>query len=139
VTGPLGRALIGDVGKEGVVEVLIADDNGLFRSALDAILAAEPGVRVVGRATDGEEAVRMVAELKPDVVLMDLSMPVLDGFLATEQIQEESPGTRVLVLTGSPERTDIQRAEDAGAAGYVTKDRIASELVAAILTVAGRH
>jgi DNA-binding NarL/FixJ family response regulator len=127
------------VGKNGVVEVLIADDNELFRSALDAILSAEPEVRVVGRATDGEEAVRMVAELRPDVVLMDLSMPVLDGFLATEQIQEESPETRVLVLTGSPERTDIQRAEDAGAAGYVTKDRIASELVAAILTVAGGH
>jgi DNA-binding NarL/FixJ family response regulator len=127
------------VAREAVVEVLIADDNGLFRSALDAILAAEPEVRVVGRATDGEEAVRMAAELEPDVVLMDLSMPVLDGFLATEQIQEESPDTRVLVLTGSPERTDVERAEAAGAAGYVTKDRIASELVAAILTVVGRR
>jgi DNA-binding NarL/FixJ family response regulator len=123
----------------GVVEVLIADDNGLFRSAIDAILAGEPAVRVVGRATDGEEAVRLVAELKPDVVLMDLSMPVLDGFDATQQIHEESPLTRVLVLTGSPERTDIERAEAAGAAGYVTKDRIGSELVAAILSVVGRH
>jgi DNA-binding NarL/FixJ family response regulator len=121
------------VAGERVVSVLIADDNGLFRSALDVILAAEPEVRVVGRATDGEEAVRMVAELQPDVVLMDLSMPVLDGFLATQRILEESPGTRVLVLTGSPERTDMERAEAAGATGYVTKDRIASELVAAIL------
>ena len=121
------------------MDVLIADDNGLFRSALEAILAAEPEVRVVGRARDGQEAVRMVADLKPDVVLMDLSMPVLDGFLATEQIQEESPGTRVLVLTGSPERTDVERAEAAGAAGYVTKDRIASELVSAILTVTEHH
>jgi DNA-binding NarL/FixJ family response regulator len=125
------------VAREGVVSVLIADDNGLFRSALDVILAAEPEVRVVGRATDGEEAVRMVAELEPDVVLMDLSMPVLDGFLATQRILEESPGTRVLVLTGSPERTDMERAEAAGAAGYVTKDRIASELVAAILAAVG--
>jgi DNA-binding NarL/FixJ family response regulator len=123
--------------REGVVRVLIADDNGLFRSALDVILAAEPEVRVVGRATDGEEAVRMVAELQPDVVLMDLSMPVLDGFLATQRILEESPGTQVLVLTGSPERTDIERAEAVGAAGYVTKDRIASELVAAILAAVG--
>ena len=122
----------------GVVEVLIADDDGLFRSAVEAILAAEPAVRVVGGATDGEEAVRLVAELEPDVVLMDLSMPVLDGFLATEQIQERAPATRVLVLTGSPERTDIERAAAAGAAGYVTKDRIASELVGAILTAAGR-
>jgi DNA-binding NarL/FixJ family response regulator len=125
------------VARQAVVSVLIADDNGLFRSALDVILAAEPEVRVIGRATDGEEAVRMVAELEPDVVLMDLSMPVLDGFLATQRILEESPGTRVLVLTGSPERTDIERAEAAGAAGYVTKDRIASELVAAILAAVG--
>ena len=119
--------------------VLIADDNELFRSALVALLDAEPAVSVVGRATDGEEAVRMVAELRPDVVLMDLSMPVLDGFDATQQIHEESPQTRVLVLTGSPERTDVERAEAAGAAGYVTKDRIASELVAAIMSVAGRN
>lgn len=124
--------------KDGVVRVLIADDNGLFRSALDAILAGEPEISVVGRATDGEEAVRLVAELEPDVVLMDLSMPVLDGFLATEEIQEKSPGTKVLVLTGSPERADIARAEAVGAAGYVTKDMIASDLVAAIRAVAGR-
>jgi DNA-binding NarL/FixJ family response regulator len=125
------------VAREGLVSVLIADDSGLFRSALDAILAAEPRVEVVGRAANGEEAVRMVAELEPDVVLMDLSMPVLDGFLATQRILEESPGTQVLILTGSPERSDVARAEAAGAAGYVTKDRIASELVAAILAVFG--
>jgi DNA-binding NarL/FixJ family response regulator len=126
------------VGRNGIVEVIIADDDGLFRSAVDAILGAEPGLRVVGRATDGEEAVRMVAELEPDVVLMDLSMPVLDGFRATRQIREQSLETRVLVLTGSPERTDIERAEAAGAAGYLTKDRIASELVEAIHTAAAR-
>jgi DNA-binding NarL/FixJ family response regulator len=118
------------------VSVVVADDNGLFRSALDAILAAEASIVVVGRATDGEEAIRMASELRPDVVLMDLSMPVLDGFLATQRIQEQAPRTRVLVLTGSPERSDVERAEAAGAAGYVTKDRIASELVAAIHAVA---
>ena len=117
---------------------MIADDNGLFRSAIDAILAGEQEISVVGRATDGEEAVRLVDELEPDVVLMDLSMPVLDGFVATQEIQQKSPGTRVLVLTGSPERTDIARAEEVGAAGYVTKDMIASDLVAAIRAVAGR-
>jgi DNA-binding NarL/FixJ family response regulator len=122
--------------EKGVVRVLIADDNALFTSALDAILATEASIRVVGRAGDGETAVRMVAELQPDVVLMDLSMPVLDGFLATQQIHEQAPDARVLVLTGSPERTDVDRAEAAGAAGYVTKDRIASELVAAIHAVA---
>jgi DNA-binding NarL/FixJ family response regulator len=118
------------------VSVLIADDNVLFTSALDAILAAEPSIRVVGRATDGETAVRMAAELRPEVVLMDLSMPVLDGFVATQRINEQAPNSRVLVLTGSPERGDVERAEAAGAAGYVTKDRIASELVAAIHAVA---
>ena len=122
----------------GVVKVVIADDNGLFRSALDAILEGEGEISVVGRATDGEEAVRLVDELEPDVVLMDLSMPVLDGFLATEEIQQKSPGTQVLVLTGSPERADIARAEAVGAAGYVTTDMIASDLVAAIRAVAGR-
>jgi two-component system, NarL family, nitrate/nitrite response regulator NarL len=124
------------MGREGVVSVVVADDNGLFRSALDAILATEASIVVVGRATDGEEAIRVVSELQPDVVLMDLSMPVLDGFLATQRIQEETPDTRVLVLTGSPERADVERAEEAGAAGYVTKDRIASELVTAIHAVA---
>src|SRR5215211_3029588 len=118
--------------RKAVVSVLIADDNRLFRSALDAILATEPSIRVVGGATDGEEAVRMAADLHPEVVLMDLSMPVLDGFLATERIQEQALRTRVLVLTGSPERADVERAEAAGAAGYLTKDRIASELVDAI-------
>lgn len=124
------------MGKNGAVSVLIADDNGLFRSALDAILGTEPSIRVVGRASDGEEAVRMAAELQPEVVLMDLNMPVLDGFLATRRIQEEAPRARVLVLTGSPDQTDFEQAEAAGAAGYVTKDRIASELVAAIHAVA---
>ena len=122
----------------GVVKVVIADDNDHFRSALEAILEGEREISVVGRATDGEEAVRLVADLEPDVVLMDLSMPVLDGFLATQEIQEKSPGTQVLVLTGSPERTDMARAEAVGAAGYVTKDMIASDLVAAIRAVAGR-
>lgn len=122
----------------GVVKVIIADDNDHFRSALEAILEGEREISVVGRATDGEEAVRLVADLEPDVVLMDLSMPVLDGFLATQEIQEKSPGTQVLVLTGSPERTDMARAEAVGAAGYVTKDMIASDLVAAIRAVAGR-
>ena len=120
------------------VRVVIADDNELFGSALRVILEPEPGVAVVGLATDGGEALRLVRELRPDVVLMDLSMPVLDGFLATERIRAEVPDTKVVVLTGSADDEDVERARAAGAAGYVTKERIAAELVQAVRTAARR-
>jgi DNA-binding NarL/FixJ family response regulator len=119
------------------VRVLIADDNGLFRTALEAILDSEDGIEVVGRAKDGEEAAALAAERDPDVVLMDLSMPVLDGFEATRRIRAETPGTAVVVLTGSADEADVQRAAEAGAVGYVTKDRILSDLVEAIAAAAG--
>ena len=120
------------------VRVLIADDNGLFRSALEAILVREGEITVVGRATDGEEAAELAKQFGPDVVLMDLSMPVMDGFEATRRISSEMPGTAVVVLTGSADETDVQRAREAGAAGYVTKDRILADLVEAILSAARR-
>jgi DNA-binding NarL/FixJ family response regulator len=120
------------------VRVVIADDNELFCAALRAILEPEPGVVVLGLAADGDEALRLARELRPDVVLMDLSMPVLDGFLATERILAEVPGTTIVVLTGSADDEDVERARAAGAAGYVTKERIAVELVQAVLT-AGRR
>jgi DNA-binding NarL/FixJ family response regulator len=112
--------------------VLIADDNGLFARALETLLEAEETIDIVGRVTDGEQAARQAVELAPDVVLMDLSMPRLDGIEATRRIREEAPGTAVVVLTGSADDSDIQRAEEAGAAGYVTKDRILGELIEAI-------
>lgn len=121
------------------MSVLIADDNGFFRDALEAILETEDQVRVVGRAGDGEEAVRLASELEPDVILMDLSMPVLDGFEATNRIASRAPRSAVLVLTGSADASDIGRAREAGAAGYVTKDRIAADLVGAILAAASRR
>jgi DNA-binding NarL/FixJ family response regulator len=120
------------------VRVVIVDDNELFCSALRAILEPEPDVVVVGVATDGDEALRLTRELGPDVVLMDLSMPVLDGFVATERVRAEVPGTKVVVLTGSADEGDVERARAAGAAGYVTKERIAAELVQAVRTAARR-
>jgi DNA-binding NarL/FixJ family response regulator len=117
--------------------VLIADDHTLFAEALEAILSGDGRVRVIGRAGNGEEAVRLAADLDPDVVLMDISMPVMDGIEATARIREQKPGTRVLILTGSDAAADIDAARRAGAAGYVTKDRIAAELVQAILDAAG--
>jgi len=118
------------------ISVVIADDQRLFAEALEAILSTDGRISVVGRAADGEEAVAIVREHNPDVVLMDIAMPVLDGISATERIRGESPGTRVIVLTGSAATEDISRARAAGAAGYVTKDQIAGDLVRAILDAA---
>jgi DNA-binding NarL/FixJ family response regulator len=119
--------------------VLIADDHRLFAEVLDSILSADERIEVVGRASDGSEAVELARTLEPDVVLMDVSMPVLDGFEATRAIRAASAGVRVLMLTGSNSRDDVERSREAGASGYVTKDRIASELVAAIVEVTRRR
>ena len=121
------------------VRVLIADDHRLFAEALAAILADEERIQVVGRASDGGEAVQLARALVPDVVLMDVSMPVLDGFEATREIRAESDAVRVLMLTGSNSRADVDRSREAGASGYVTKDRIASELIETIVEVTHRR
>jgi two-component system, NarL family, nitrate/nitrite response regulator NarL len=118
--------------------VLIADDHRLFAETLEALLATDDRVDVVGHAHDGREAVERAKRLAPDVVLMDISMPVMDGFEATRRIRDHDVGACVLMLTGSNSREDVDRARQAGAAGYVTKDRIAAELVEAILEVAGK-
>jgi len=120
------------------VRVLIADDHRLFAEALEAILATDDRIEVVGHARDGREAVELWSEHRPDLTLMDISMPVLDGLAATREIRELDDGARVLMLTGSNARTDVDRSRQAGASGYVTKDRIAAELIDAILEVAAR-
>jgi DNA-binding NarL/FixJ family response regulator len=120
------------------LRVLIADDHRLFAEALEAILAADDRIEVVGQAGDGSEAVELARRLGPDLVLMDVSMPVLDGFEATREIRSAREGVRVLMLTGSNSRDDVDRARQAGAAGYVTKDRIASELIDAIVEVSAK-
>jgi DNA-binding NarL/FixJ family response regulator len=121
------------------LRVLIADDHRLFAEALEAILAADDRIEVVGQASDGSQAIELARELDPDVVLMDVSMPVLDGFQATREIRAEHDEVRVLMLTGSNSRADVDRSREAGASGYVTKDRIASELVGAIVEVTHRR
>ena len=125
-------------GQQTPLRVVIADDHRLFAEALEAILTTDDRIEVVGQASDGAQAVELARKLDPDVVLMDVSMPVLDGFEATREIREESEGVRVLMLTGSNSRADVDRSREAGAAGYVTKDRIASELVATIVEVTRR-
>jgi len=120
------------------IRVLIADDHRLFAEALEAILSTDDRVVVSGTAKDGREAVSLADELDPDVILMDISMPVMDGIEALEELRRSGNTAGVLMLTGSNARGDVDRARQAGAAGYVTKDRIAAELIDAIVEVAGR-
>ncbi len=129
------------------IRVLIADDHRLFAEALEAILATDKRIEVVAHAGDGREAVELARTLEPDVVLMDISMPVMDGIEATEELRANGNAEElrangndvcILMLTGSNSRDDVDRARKAGAAGYVTKDRIAAELIDAILEIAGR-
>ena len=120
------------------IRVLLADDHTLVREGIRLCLEALGDIAVVGEAADGRAAVELALELEPDVVLMDIAMPVLDGIEATRRITDANPDIRVLMLTGSNTRADVARARRAGVAGYVTKDRIAAELIDAILEVASR-
>ena len=118
------------------VRVLIADDHPVVRQGLRGMLAAEPGIEVVGEASDGAEAVKLAGELEPDLVLMDLRMPGTDGVEATRAITAAG-GPAVLVLTTYDTDNDILRAVEAGARGYLLKDTPRSELVRAVHSAAG--
>ena len=118
------------------VRVLIADDHRLFAEALEAVLSSEAQIEVVGRAADGGEAVELARRLEPDVVALDISMPVMDGFEAAALMERLKRPPAVLMLTGSNAPEDVDRARRAGAKGYITKDAIAASLVDAILDAA---
>ena len=120
------------------VRVLIADDEPLFVETMKALLAGDDRVEVVGTAADGEEAVALARSLQPDVTLMDISMPTLDGIEAARKIREHLPESRILVLTGSSISADIDRSRQAGVAAFLTKDRLGTQLVDAILDLASR-
>jgi two-component system, NarL family, response regulator LiaR len=121
---------------DGRVRVLIADDHEIVRQGLRAFLELDPALDVVGDAANGRQAVRLAHRLRPDVVLMDLSMPELDGIAATQDIRRELPDTRVLVLTSVLEEASVRGAVRAGAIGYLLKDTRASELRQAIKAAA---
>ncbi|MFD9432092.1 response regulator [Streptomyces sp. NPDC060002] len=115
--------------------VVVADDQTVVREGIVMLLGLLPGVEVVGAAGDGEEAVRLVAELAPDVVLMDLRMPRCDGVEATRRIRSEYPGTQVVVLTTYADDESLFPALKAGARGYLTKDAGGDEIVRAVHSV----
>jgi len=120
---------------EQTIRILIADDHPVVRKGLKALLNTEPGLEVVGEAADGEQAVTKARTLKPDVILMDLSMPRKDGVQAISEIRQEVPGVKILVLTSFAEDKRIIAAIEAGALGYLLKESSPHELVRAVRTV----
>jgi DNA-binding NarL/FixJ family response regulator len=118
------------------VRVLLVDDQALFREALATLLDVRNDIAVVGEAGNGDEALRAAAELRPDVVLMDLRMPVLDGIAATRRLRVEQPAVRVIALTTFDEEDEVFAALRAGAVGYLLKDVSSARLVEAILAAA---
>jgi len=119
-----------------MIRVLVVDDQALFREALHTLLSVQPDIKVVGEAGNGEEALRMIADSQPDVVLMDLQMPVMDGVAATRRIQAEHPTSRVIVLTTFDDDEYVFEGLRAGAIGYLLKDVSAQKLVEAIHSAA---
>jgi len=117
------------------IRILIADDHGVLRAGLSALLNAEPDMQVVSEAADGQETLRRADDLRPDVVLLDISMPGLGGIQVTRQLKEALPDVRVLILTVHEDETLLREAMRAGAAGYITKRAIESELISAIHAV----
>lgn len=117
------------------IRIVIADDQALVRGALAALLALEPDIDVVGVAADGAEALTMVGSLAPDVCLMDIQMPGVDGIEATRLLRAASPSTRVLIVTTFARPGYLRSALDAGAAGFMAKDAPAEELADAVRRV----
>ncbi len=117
------------------IRVILADDHSLVREGTKGLLEAEPDIEVVGEASDGEEAVELVANLRPQVVLMDIAMPRVNGIEATRRIKTENPATAVLVLTAYDNDQYIFALLDAGAAGYLLKNVKGRDLVNAVRAV----
>ena len=118
------------------IKILIADDHEVVRTGLAAIFGFDKNFKVIGQAENGQDAVRLAQSLKPDVVIMDLMMPLMNGVDATREILARQPRMRVLILTTYAEATDLRRAIDAGAVGAISKDSPNRELVAAIKKIA---
>jgi two-component system, NarL family, nitrate/nitrite response regulator NarL len=123
--------------KKQTIKVLVADDHPVVRKGLQSCLTRQGHIRVVGEASDGDEALKKVRELKPHVVLMDISMPGMDGLAVTQVLRKELPAVKVLVLSVHRNRDAIFRVIQAGAHGYVSKEAPAEEVIHAIELIAG--
>ncbi|RLQ97371.1 response regulator [Falsibacillus albus] len=119
------------------IRILIADDHHIVRRGLVFFLRTQKDIEIVGEAKNGEEAVKLTAELAPDIVLMDLMMPVMNGIEATKQIKESFPGTKILMLTSFSDQDHVIPAIEAGASGYQLKDIEPDELVESIRKLFG--
>jgi DNA-binding NarL/FixJ family response regulator len=117
------------------IRILLADDHTLMRSGIRALLEDEPGLTVIGEAEDGRSAVAQACKLRPDVVIMDIAMPLLNGLEATRQIRQQCPRVRVLILSMHDNEEYIRQVLEAGAMGYILKDAAARELISAIRSV----
>jgi DNA-binding NarL/FixJ family response regulator len=117
------------------IRILLADDHTILRSGIRSLLEDEPGLSVIGEAEDGRTAVAMACKLKPDVVIMDIAMPLLNGLEATRQIKMQCPGVKVLILSMHDNEEYIRQVLEAGAMGYILKDAAARELISAIQSV----
>jgi two-component system, NarL family, response regulator NreC len=117
------------------VRIVIADDHGVLRAGLRTLLSAEPGFEVVGEAASGEEAIRVAFECRPNIVLLDVSMPGLGGIEATKVLKEKLPRARVLILTVHEDGALLREAIRSGASGYIIKRAVESELINAIHAV----
>jgi DNA-binding NarL/FixJ family response regulator len=117
------------------IRILLADDHRILREGLRSLLAQQPGITVVGEASDGESAVALARDLRPDLVIMDVVMPGLDGVAATRRIRAECPDTRVIALSMHSDRRFVSEMLRAGALGYLVKDSAFEELSLAVKTV----
>jgi two-component system response regulator NreC len=132
------RLVSADINDSDMTKVLIADDHGVVRKGLTFLLQSDPGIEVVGEAADGRQAIQMTDDLAPDVIVMDITMPHLNGIEAAAQIKKKDPNVGIVILSMHCDETFLIRALSVGALGYLLKDAAETDLLQAVKAVANR-